>query len=187
MASWGEVQAAASDLVSFVEAAFAAGRHKTMATLRADGSPRISGTEVQLIGGEMWLGSMPSSRKVGDLRRDPRVAIHSLSPDPNPLDHTDWAGDAKVAGVAVEVTDVDTRQWYLEALRELMSGLDDQEQSGAPAEADEASDGEEEQGFEFVLFRIELAEVVATRIGEPADHLVIDMWHEGRGVSSSRR
>ena len=40
-------------------------------TLRADGSPRVSGWEPLFADGEIWLGSMPGSRKNDDLRRDP--------------------------------------------------------------------------------------------------------------------
>jgi Pyridoxamine 5'-phosphate oxidase len=95
--SWSEVP---RELAAEVERRFAAHVHKTMATLRADGSPRISGTEVVLADGELWLGSMPGARKEADLRRDPRVAVHSGSDDP-----PDWTGDAKVAARAVESTD----------------------------------------------------------------------------------
>lgn len=99
MASWSEVQAAAPELAAEVERRFAAHVNKTMATLRADGGPRISGTEVVVRDGELWLGSMPGARKAADLRRDPRVAVHSGSDDPPA-----WTGDAKVSGRAVEET-----------------------------------------------------------------------------------
>jgi Pyridoxamine 5'-phosphate oxidase len=74
--------------------------HKTIATLRRDGSPRISGTEVNFAEGELWLGSMWRSVKALDLRRDPRFALHSGSADP-----PGWEGDAKLAGRAEEITD----------------------------------------------------------------------------------
>ena len=60
-------------MATAVQAVFDAHKHKTMATLRADGSPRISGTEAPIREGEVWLGAMPGSRKVADLLRDPRV------------------------------------------------------------------------------------------------------------------
>ena len=74
--------------------------HKTLATLRRDGSPRISGTEVDFADGELWLGSMWRSAKALDLRRDPRFALHSGSADP-----PEWTGDAKIAGLVEEITD----------------------------------------------------------------------------------
>src|SRR5262249_49778320 len=76
-------------------------RHLTMATLRLDGAPRISGTELDVNDGELWLGSMANARKALDLLRDPRVAIHGPTADP-PDDPKGWLGEAKVAGRAVE-------------------------------------------------------------------------------------
>src|SRR3954469_18397082 len=103
MARWEEVQSAEPEFAERVMALFGAGRHKTLATLRRDGAPRISGIEATFAGGELWLGMMPRSRKGQDLRRDPRMALHSPSLDP-PEDPTAWGGDAKVSGRAVEET-----------------------------------------------------------------------------------
>jgi hypothetical protein len=100
MPSWREVEAAAPELAARARAFLDATTHKTLATLRRDGSPRISATEVDFADGELWLGSMWQSRKALDLRRDPRFALHSGSADPPA-----WTGDAKLAGRAVEVTD----------------------------------------------------------------------------------
>jgi hypothetical protein len=33
------------------------------------------------------------------------------------------------------------------------------------------------------LFRADVTEVVVVALGEPADHLVVESWHPGRGVS----
>ena len=102
MASWAEVERAAPDLAALVRSAFGRGKHATMATLRADGGPRISGTEVEFsAGGELRIGSMPGAVKARDLLRDPRVALHSPTADPGE-DGADWPGEAKVAGLAVE-------------------------------------------------------------------------------------
>jgi len=89
------------ELAELVRAAFAVGKHCTMATLRADGAPRISGTEVEFTDEGIFIGSAGDARKTLDLRRDPRVAIHSPTRDSGP-DGT-WPGEAKLSGVAVEV------------------------------------------------------------------------------------
>ena len=99
---WGEFAREAPELAAAVRERFALRKHCTMATLRRDGSPRISGTEVELSDGELWTGSMPQALKALDLRRDPRVAIHSPTVDPPPGDDRGWVGEAKVAGRAVE-------------------------------------------------------------------------------------
>jgi hypothetical protein len=143
MASWAEVEREAPELAALARSFFDAFTHKTLATLRRDGSPRISGTEVEFSDGEAWIGSMWRGVKALDLQRDPRFAIHSGSPDP-----PGWRGDAKIAGTAEEVS---------------------------------------EPGAESHRFRLAVSELVVVRHGEPADHLLIEAWHEGRGVSSRRR
>jgi hypothetical protein len=101
--SWAAFAREAPELAGDVRAAFGVRKHCTMATLRADGSPRISGTEVQLDGDELQLGSMPGALKARDLQRDGRIAIHSPTVDPPEGDEGSWAGEAKIAGRAVEV------------------------------------------------------------------------------------
>jgi len=100
VARWSEFEAAAPALAERVRAHLNAHVHKTLATVRRDGSPRISGTETQLVDGELWIGSMWRARKALDLQRDPRFALHSGSDDP-----PEWSGDAKLAGVVEEITD----------------------------------------------------------------------------------
>ncbi len=100
MPSWSDFEAAAPELAADVRARLEAHKHKTIATLRRDGSPRISGTEATLADGELWIGSMWQARKALDLQRDPRFALHSGSDEPD-----DWSGDAKLAGVVEEITD----------------------------------------------------------------------------------
>jgi Pyridoxamine 5'-phosphate oxidase len=97
VASWSEVEAEAPELAARARALFDANKHKTLATLRRDGSPRISGTEIWFEDGALWFGSMWRGVKALDLRRDPRFALHSTSDD------EDFQGDAKVAGVAEEI------------------------------------------------------------------------------------
>jgi hypothetical protein len=143
VASWSEVEAQAPELAARARSLFDGFTHKTLATLRRDGGPRISGTEVEFADGEAWIGSMWRAVKALDLRRDPRFAIHSGSADP-----PGWAGDAKIAGTVEDVT---------------------------------------EPGASSHRFRLDITELVVVRLGEPADHLLIEAWHEGRGVSSRRR
>lgn len=99
MATWSEFSEAAPELAERVKASFDAHKHKILATLRKDGSPRISGTEVEFSDGELWLGSMPDALKAKDLLRDPRFALHNgySATEPETLQ------DAKLAGRAREV------------------------------------------------------------------------------------
>jgi Pyridoxamine 5'-phosphate oxidase len=49
-----------------------------VATIRRDGSPRLSPVEPFVLDGELWLSMMPGSTKAIDLDRDPRVLVHSV-------------------------------------------------------------------------------------------------------------
>ena len=105
MASWSEIEAEVPDLAARARKLLEAHEHLTIATLRKDGGPRISGTEIQLADGELWFGSMWKAVKALDLRRDPRFAIHSGSEAPK-----GWEGDAKLAGRALEVDDPELKK-----------------------------------------------------------------------------
>lgn len=162
MATWDEMAAAAPDLADAVRALFDAHRHKTLATIRRDGSPRISGIEAVFINGELWFGGYTDSLKIRDLRRDPRFALHSGTAEPDYAGETApvWPGDAKVAGRAVEVTD--------------------------PATI-EAATGRTFEPGQHSQFKADLTEVVLTHLGDPPDHLLIEFWREGEAVRRVER
>src|SRR5437899_2423918 len=120
-------------------------KHLTMATLRRDGSPRISGSEVQFASEHLQIGSMPRAVKAMDLLRDGRVAIHGPTHDPSKGGQ--WRGEAKIAGRAVE----------------------------------SRSDGDGH------TFRIDIEEVVITRLNEQGNKLVIESWSPTRGYRATER
>ena len=103
MARWNDLEREQPAFAARVRALFDARKHKTLATLRADGSPRISGIEVEFQDGDLVFGSMPDARKGADLLRDPRFALHGPTVDPPEGQPTGWPGEAKVAGRAVLV------------------------------------------------------------------------------------
>ena len=103
MTSWSRIAALEPDLAAQVRRTFAVRKHATLATLRKDGSPRLSGSEVEFADdGEVYLGMMPGSLKALDLRRDPRFALHCPTEDPPEGDAAAWLGDGKLSGRAVE-------------------------------------------------------------------------------------
>jgi hypothetical protein len=161
VATWDEVTQAAPDLADAVRQRFDAYKHKTLATLRADGSPRISGIEASFRDGELWLGMMPGSLKARDLQHDPRFALHSATVDTEMTD-----GDAKISGRAVEIIDPATFDWFV--------GKEKEEKGEKPPQP-------------FHLFRADVEEIVLTGIGDPPDHLVIQTWRERRGVTRIER
>src|SRR5436305_13368209 len=110
VARWDEFERQAPELARAVGARLTATLHTILGTLKADGSPRLTGLEVHFGSGELWLAMMPDSRKADDLRRDGHFAIHS-APDVSMVD-----GDAKVGGVAVLVDDEPTRARFASTL-----------------------------------------------------------------------
>ena len=157
MASFADVETDEPEFAARVRAAFDAHRHKILATLRADGSPRVSGIETSFAAGELWLAGMPRSVKFADLRHDPRMALHSGSDEPD-----SFHADAKVSGRAVEVTAADERARFAAA-----AGVPD-----APT---------------FELFRVDLDQVVLIAVSEAEDALVISSWRPGSGLRSTTR
>lgn len=103
--SWADVTREAPEFAARVRRLFDARKHKTMATVRSDGSPRISGIELSFADGELRFGSMSGSVKGHDLSRDPRLAVHSPTVDPPHDDPGRWPGEAKIAGRAIPDTD----------------------------------------------------------------------------------
>jgi len=159
MGRWSEIESQAPELAALARRLMEAGVHKTIATLRLDGSPRISGIEARFAGGDLWFGSMPGSLKGRDLIRDPRFALHSRSDDP-----PDWPGDAKIAGRAVRLEDP-------EAIRALYAAM------GEEGPGDSSAD----------YFVADITEVVVTRLNDARNRLVIESWHRGRGAQRAER
>lgn len=101
MPPWRDIEESEPAFAERVRQLFDAGRHKTIATLRADGSPRISGIECEFTDGDLRFGSMPGARKGADLMRDPRFALHGPTFHPREGHEGEWPGEAKIAGRAV--------------------------------------------------------------------------------------
>jgi len=99
--TWHDVEQAEPEFAQRVRGLFDAYRHKTIATLRADGAPRISGIETVFEDGQLVFGSMVNARKGADLRRDPRFALHSATVDPIEGSEAQWPGEAKISGRAI--------------------------------------------------------------------------------------
>jgi len=101
--AWKAIEQAEPEFARRVRTLFDAGRHKTIATLRTDGSPRISGIECEFTDDDLRFGSMTGSRKGADLKRDPRFALHGPTFHPEEGKENDWPGEAKIAGRAIPV------------------------------------------------------------------------------------
>jgi hypothetical protein len=155
VARWQDVVDSEPGFAAEVRQVFDAHKHKTIATLRRDGAPRLSGIEFEFKAGEVTFGMIPRSRKCGDLRRDPRTELHSTSVAPEG-DDAAWAGDARLSGRAREITDPQERARFTES----------------PPKA-------------YPLFALEIDRVVRIKVeGSPA-HLLVQTWRPGQPLDSS--
>jgi hypothetical protein len=130
--AWKAIEEAEPDFAGKVRRLFDAGRHKTIATVRADGSPRISGIECEFADGDLRFGSMSGARKGADLRRDPRFALHGPTFHPEEGKEADWPGEAKIAGRAIpdgpvatdEANQEDGEMFVADITEVVITGLD---------------------------------------------------------------
>lgn len=153
MARWSEFVDTEPDLAKEVLEIFEAHKHKAIGTLRADGSPRVSGVECEFDHGELTFGMMPGSQKARDLQRDPRMEIHSATVDTDGFDPAAWPGDAKISGRVAELTTPEDR---------------------APFLADPSATHH--------LFRVDIERVVRIRLDGDPLHLLVRTWRPGRPV-----
>jgi Pyridoxamine 5'-phosphate oxidase len=154
MARWQEVERSEPDFAAEVRAVFDTHKHKTIATLRKDGSPRLSGLELEFTAGDVTFGMMPRSRKAADLRRDPRTEVHSAS-FIEEGEEMSWIGDARISGRAREITDPDERARYTDT----------------PLEA-------------HPLFVLDIERVVRIKLDGSPPHLLVQTWRPGRPIES---
>ena len=82
-----------------------------VATIRHDGTPRLSAVEPYVLAGELWLSMMWQSTKARDLLRDPRILVHSV------VTGRDGAeGEFKIRGTVRTENDQAAQRRYADAV-----------------------------------------------------------------------
>jgi hypothetical protein len=156
--SWFEVLAAAPEFAATVEARFTAHPHHVIATLHADGRPRVNGTNVLVTEGRLWVGTMPGAARAVDLARRGWCALHSAPLDP---ELGRGSGDARIEARAVPIE-------FDEALPMLDLAFP------------EGNRPDEGEFFELLVTSMSLVEL-------EVDHLVITQWSPTTGVLVTER
>lgn len=154
---WDQFTQTCPEIADLARTRFVRDQLVLVGTIRRDGSPRISPCEVDLAAGHLFLGMMWKSKKALDLRRDPRVVVHSVTCD---RDGTD--GDVKLYGRAVEIRDPDLRQRFREAITARIDWAPEE-----PA---------------YHLFSLEIDRAAFVKFGEGQQTLV---WDPQRGLTTS--
>jgi hypothetical protein len=82
-----------------------------VATIRRDGTPRLSPVEPFVLDGAFWLSMMWDSKKAADLQRDPRILVHSV------ITNRDGdEGEVKLRGTVREEHDLAVQRRYAGAV-----------------------------------------------------------------------
>jgi pyridoxamine 5'-phosphate oxidase-like protein len=127
-----------------------------VATIRGDGTPRLSPVEPYILGDDLWLSMMWRSTKAQDLLRDPRILVHSVITGPDGAE-----GEFKIRGTARTESDPAMQRRYADAVA--------------------ASLGWNPQPGRFHLFAVEINQVtfITYDPGGSGDQHVA-MWPPGR-------
>jgi hypothetical protein len=154
MTTWKDLTDLAPNIAAvFARRHAATGNLCMLATIRADGFPRISPMEPRFFENQLWIGGMPGTAKLEDLVRDPRFALHTATIDTQVTD-----GDAKVWGTVEDVHDDALHQRYAEALF--------------------AETGLDLRGLTFPhFFRADIVGGASVAVG--GGHMDVTMWREG--------
>ncbi|MET7772808.1 pyridoxamine 5'-phosphate oxidase family protein [Nocardia sp. NPDC005366] len=156
MTTWSEFTAQAPKIATIFERRHrATGNLCMLATLRADGSPRISPVEPRIFEGMLVIAGMPNTTKFKDLARDPRFCLHTATVDTMVGD-----GDAKLFGTVTDLPDREVHRRFAQDLFE-ESGFDI-------------------RGEEFDHFYVaELTGASTVEVGDDTLHITI--WKPGEG------
>ena len=122
-----------------------------VATIRADGTPRISPVEPFVLDGALWLSMLWGSAKAADLQRDPRILVHSVI-----TSRDGGEGEYKVRGRAQAEHDAGVQRRYAAAVA--------------------ATLGWNPEPGRFHLFAVDIEQVTFIRYDEATGDQHVAMW-----------
>lgn len=126
-----------------------------VATIRSDGTPRVSPVEPFAMDGNLWLSMMWQSMKAADLLRDPRILVHSVV-----TSRDGGEGEFKIRGTASAERDPAVQRRYA------------QEVAG--------SLGWSPDPGRFHLFAVDIGEVAFIRYDDATGDQRVAMWPPAR-------
>ncbi len=126
-----------------------------VATIRRDGTPRLSPVEPFIMDGDLWLSMLWQSTKALDLSRDPRILVHSVVTSRNGEE-----GEFKVRGLVRSERDSGVRRRYA-------------------GEVEQALGWKPEPGH-FHLFAVDIDHLSYLRYDDPTGDQYVAQWPPGR-------
>ena len=162
MATWQEFVDEAPRIAEIFRRRHAAtGNLCLLATVRADGSPRISPIEPRVFEGRLLLVGMPHTTKFRDLGRDGRFCLHTATVDPHVGE-----GDVKLFGAVRNDRDTALHQRFAHMLY--------------------AESGFDLRGQEFDPFYV--AELTGgSSVTIDGGQLTVTIWRPGQGERAVRK
>lgn len=149
--SWQVFAQSAPEFADTVRRRLEAGPYALLGSIRADGHPRISGVIVTFSDTELWLGMPGASLKIADLRRDPKMSLHS------PVSASATAeGDAKLHGRALPIAEEEAQF--------------DEFRAVWPSAIKPGT---------IALFRVDVIDASQVRLSESHDHHIVESWRVG--------
>jgi hypothetical protein len=134
-------------------------------TVRRDGTARISPVEPLLWERDLWLSMLLGSYKAADLRRDPRILVHSIV-----TNREGDLGEYKLRGHAAEESATEVQAGYAAQAHDRLGW--------APVPG------------QFHLFRLDIADVTFIRYDQETGDQFVTRWPAGqefvrRGTSAT--
>jgi hypothetical protein len=126
-----------------------------VATVRADGTPRVTPVEPFVMDGRLWLAMLHGSRKAADLRRDARVLLHSIV-----TSREGTEGEVKLRGTARAEHDRRVQERFAKAAGDAL--------------------GWHAVVGRFHLFEVDIAHVATVRYHNPTGDQYVATWPPGR-------
>ena len=122
-----------------------------VATIRADGAPRLSPVESFILDGVLWLCMLWGSTKAADLQRDPRILVHSVI-----TSRDGGEGEFKIRGRALAEHDAGVQRRYAAAVA--------------------AALGWDPEPGRFHLFAVDIGQVTFIRYDDATGDQHVAMW-----------
>jgi hypothetical protein len=136
-----------------------------VATIRDDGTPRVSPVEPLFWADDLWLSMGWGTRKAVDLTRDPRILVHSIV-----ASRDGTSGEYKVRGHAITENEATVHEAYANVVA--------------------ATLGWRPEPGRFHLFRIDVEDVTYIRWDDATNDQYVTRWPHGgefvrRGTSAT--
>ncbi|TDW92312.1 pyridoxamine 5'-phosphate oxidase family protein [Kribbella sp. VKM Ac-2566] len=152
---WAEIESRQPRLIEFGRRRLLDPGVVLVATIRRDGTARLSPVEPYVMDGDLWLSMMWGSTKARDLLRDPRILVHSVI-----TSRDGGEGEYKVRGRAEPTDDAAIQRRYADAVADAL--------------------GWRPVPGHFHLFAVDVTDITVIRYDDATGDQFVARWPDGR-------